>query len=105
MGRSRKTERSKARNQGPADLSKAADQKIREQCSELADVLMKKALEGSATSAGLLIRLAEGADWDRSVEAGETALSRAEVWSSESQWKACASEEGAETTAGSREPE
>lgn len=64
-------------------LTKAADQKVQEKCELIATALADQAIKGNASSARLLVDLAEGADWVRDPETVEKVLSVVEMWMKE----------------------
>lgn len=64
-------------------LTQAADKKVQENCSEIAEALKNEALNGNASSTRLLVDLAEGAEWVKDPEAVEQVLSVVEKWMKE----------------------
>ena len=70
-------------NTGVVMLTQAADKKVFEQCVEIAEALANQAIKGNASSARLLVDLAEGADWVKDPESVEKVLSLVETWSKE----------------------
>jgi len=59
----RSTTRRQVANPGVAKLRKDADNKIQEHSTEIAQALVDGAKEGNASSARLLVDLADGANW------------------------------------------
>jgi hypothetical protein len=64
-------------------LTQAADQKVHEKCEEIAKALAEQAIKGNASSARLLVDLAEGADWLKDPETVEQVLGIVEMWMKE----------------------
>jgi len=70
-------------NPGVVMLTKAADKKVKEECDQIAKALADQAIKGNASSARLLVDLAEGADWVKDPETVEKVLSVVEKWMKE----------------------
>ena len=70
-------------NPGVVMLTKAADQKVHEKCAMIAEALAQQAIKGNASSARLLVDLAEGADWVKDPETVEKVLDVVELWMKE----------------------
>lgn len=59
----RSVTRRRVANPGVAKLRKEADEKVRDHSTEIADALVEFAKKGNASSARLLVDLADGANW------------------------------------------
>ena len=70
-------------NTGVVMLTQAADKKVQEKCTEIALALAEQAIKGNASSARLLVDLAEGAEWVKDIETVEKVLSVVEAWEKE----------------------
>lgn len=74
------------RNKGPELFSKAADNELQKKADKLAEGLSGATIKhGSAAAAGLLLTLAETANYDDNPAAFERAFSMAEKWATEPQ--------------------
>jgi hypothetical protein len=74
------------RNQGPELFSQAADNELKTKAKRLARGLSKATIKhGSAAAAGLLLTLAESANYNDNPAAFDRALSLAEKWAKEPQ--------------------
>jgi len=71
------------KNPGVVMLTQAADEKVFEQCEKIAEALASQAIKGNASSARLLVDLAEGADWVKDPETVDKVLSLVETWNKE----------------------
>ncbi len=70
-------------NPGVVMLTQAADEKVFQQCEKIAEALAAQAIKGNASSARLLVDLAEGAEWVKDPETVEKVLSLVESWKKE----------------------
>src|SRR5258708_3674138 len=70
-------------NPGVVMLTQKADEKVLEKCDKIAEALADQAIKGNASSARLLVDLAEGADWVKDPETVEKVLSLVESWKKE----------------------
>jgi hypothetical protein len=77
------THHTRPTNPGVVMLTQAADQKVLEKCSEIAKALAEQAIKGNASSARLLVDLAEGAEWVKDPETVERVLSVVDRWMKE----------------------
>jgi len=71
------------KNPGVVMLTQKADRKVLEECVNITDALAAQAIKGNASSARLLVDLAEGAEWVGDPESVEKVLSLVETWSKE----------------------
>jgi hypothetical protein len=77
------THHKRPKNPGVVMLTQKADKKVLETCSEITEALAAQAIKGNASSARLLVDLAEGAEWVGDPEAVEKVLSLVETWAKE----------------------
>ena len=70
-------------NEGVVMLTKAADLKVQEKCTEIAEALANQAIKGNASSTRLLVDLADGPERVKDVETVEKVLSVVEAWTKE----------------------
>ena len=77
------THHKRPKNPGVVMLTQKADKKVLEECVNITDALAAQAIKGNASSARLLVDLAEGAEWVGDPEAVEKVLSLVETWSKE----------------------
>jgi len=77
------THHKRPKNPGVVMLTQKADKKVLETCSEITEALAAQAIKGNASSARLLVDLAEGAEWVGDPEAVEKVLSLVETWNKE----------------------
>src|SRR5258708_22289442 len=70
-------------NTGVVMLTQAADKKVAQECEMIAKALAEQAIKGNASSARLLVDLAEGAEWVKDPATVEKVLSVVELWSKE----------------------
>lgn len=82
----RNTTRRRINNPGVMRLRLVADLKVAEKSLEIANALVTESLTGNASSARLLVELAEGAEWINDPEAVERVLTIAAEWKKEQQW-------------------
>jgi hypothetical protein len=73
------------RNKGPEMLSQAADDKLKEHAPEIATALYDAAIRRDAIAAGLLMGLAESAQYAESAEVVRQACSIVDKWAQEPQ--------------------
>jgi len=73
------------RNKGPELLSKAADNKLQEYAPDIASALCEAAIHNDTTAAGLLVDLAEGAEYGEGAGVVRQACSFFEAWAREPQ--------------------
>ena len=71
------------KNPGVVMLTQKADKKVLEECVKITDALAAQAIKGNASSARLLVDLAEGAEWVGDPETVEKVLSLVETWTKE----------------------
>jgi hypothetical protein len=77
------THHNRPTNPGVVMLTQAADKKVQKECQKITDALAEQAIKGNASSARLLVDLAEGADWVKDPETVERVLSVVEMWKKE----------------------
>jgi hypothetical protein len=77
------THHTRPTNPGVVMLTQAADQKVLKECDKIAEALAVQAIKGNASSARLLVDLAEGAEWVKDPETVERVLSVVERWMKE----------------------
>lgn len=95
----------KTASRGRAKLNEAADKTLEKHSTKIADSLYQSLLKGNATSAKLLIALADGQIDSEGEDAAKKLCSLAEELAAEPEWKGGMPEEGAEASRGDHEPE
>lgn len=78
--------RFQAHNPGAVRLSKEADTQIAERTPEIIKALIESTCAGNATSARLLVSLAEGVDWTANAKDAHRILTLAGDWATEPEW-------------------
>ncbi len=79
----RSVTRRQIKNPGAMKLRRDADLKVAEKSPEIAKALADEALKGNASSAKLLVDLADGADWIENPDSVTTVLELASGWKHE----------------------
>src|ERR1700731_4229429 len=79
----KKSHHKRPTNPGVVMLTQKADKKVLEECVKITDALAEQAIKGNASSARLLVDLAEGAEWVGDPETVEKVLSLVETWAKE----------------------
>jgi hypothetical protein len=83
---SRQLEQRRRRNKGPELLIKAADNELQKKAEAMAEGLSQATInKGDAAAAGLLLTLAECANYNQNPEAFGSAFSLADKWAKEPQ--------------------
>jgi len=73
------------RNKGPELLSKAADNELQEHAPDIASALCEAAIQRDTTAAGLLVDLAESAEYGQGTAVVRQACNFFEAWAREPQ--------------------
>ena len=82
----RSVTRRRVKNTGVAKLRQAADKMVEEHRVQIAEALYKQIDKGNASSARLLLQLAESNEWVDDEESVSKVLSIAETWKNEPEW-------------------
>jgi hypothetical protein len=85
------------RNKGPELLSKAADNELQEHAPDIASALCEAAIQRDTTAAGLLVDLAESAEYGQGTAVVRQACNFFEAWAREPQVVMLDTEPGLET--------
>lgn len=103
--REQETEKQNNNSTGAQDMRLAANMVLEESSLEIARALAKSSMDGHIQCARFLYDLAEYHEKLGATELSRTIRSLASEWAAEPEWLAEMSEQDAETTGGSREPE
>jgi hypothetical protein len=100
-----KQEAGPAKGEGAVQMVELADGGITEECSKLMLLVAEKAVVGDRNCLEQLVSLAHKTPQPETADVKASGLSQATVWEAEPEWRGESSEEGAETSIASREPE
>jgi hypothetical protein len=103
--RANKQEAGTATGEGAVQIVELADHGLTDECSKLVLSVAEKAISGDRNCLQQLVNLSHKTPQGEAADVKVSGLSQATVWEAEPEWRGESSEEGAETSIASREPE
>ena len=103
--RANKQKAGAATGEGAVQLVELADNGLAEECTKLTLLVAERAVIGDMNCLQHLVNLAHKTPQGDKADLKLSGMSQATVWEAEPEWRGESSEEGAETSPASREPE